>query len=432
MKNTRVLVALASLLAAGCSTSLAAPPSLYPPGAEPFKDVPPSHRNNQVPMIYVTDRLPESDSATGTNYGYRRSRSLGFGEVTAQYGVGPLPWEVFSAESLKEKREVDLSLQITKASEVGRFQESPGLAVQVGLSYVERKDTTLDNAAKEKFLKLLKDALSRGTRRDVYVFIPGYFDTFEQSAMTLAGLWHFLGRDGVAILYSWPGGSGGMSGYGYSRESADFTQFHLREFLRLLGSSPDLDRVHLIGHARGGDLILNVLRELLLSNNSDVIRAQKELKLDTAVLAAPDFDIDSIGQRLSGDRLRFVPRRMVIYTGQGDGAGGTSGWLLGSVTRLGDMKETEFPPGVPESALKGPQLQIIQCQVKLTGTYDAYATHPGVVSDLILVLRDHKDPGAENGRPLGRQQNMFWTITDDYLRKTPPAPAPPPPSNPPK
>src|SRR5262249_16174101 len=152
---------------------------------------------NLVPMLYATDRLPESDSATGTSYGYRRARSMGFGEVTAQYGVGPLPWEVFAAESLKEKRDVDLSLQITRASEVGRFPESPGLAVQVGLSYVERKDATLESAAREKFLKLLKDALSRGTRKDVYVYIPGYFETFEASSMTLAGLWHFLGRDGV-------------------------------------------------------------------------------------------------------------------------------------------------------------------------------------------------------------------------------------------
>ena len=100
MRDSRVVVALAALCLAGCSTTLTAPPNLYVPGSEPFKDVPPGHRNNLVPMIYVTDRLPEANSAQGTTYGYRRSRSLGFGEMTAQFGIGPLPWEVFATESL--------------------------------------------------------------------------------------------------------------------------------------------------------------------------------------------------------------------------------------------------------------------------------------------------------------------------------------------
>ncbi|MBV8880056.1 MAG: alpha/beta hydrolase [Planctomycetaceae bacterium] len=417
MRIIRVWGVLAALCAVGCSATLVAPPSLFPPGAEPFKDVPPAHRNNQVPMIFVTDRLPESEGPTGTVYGIRRSRSLGFGEVTAQYGIGPLPWEVFSAESLKEKREVDLSLQITRASELGRFPESPGLAMPVGLSIIERKDAAADAAARTKFLSVVKDSVARGTRKEAYVFVPGYADSLESAAMTLAGLWHFLGRDGVAILYSWPGNGGGMSGQAYGRESADFTLYHLREFLKLVGSSPDLDRVHLIAHARGCDLVLNALREVVLSGGNDVMRTQKELKLDTLVLAAPDLETDGVGAKLSGDKLRYVPRRFVIYTGQGDGSGG---WFSGSGTRLGDLKETEFPPGIPEAALKSPQLQIVQCQVKLTGTHEAWCTHPGVLSDLILTLRDHKDPGAENGRPLGRQQNMFWVITDDYLRPKPP------------
>lgn len=418
MRNFRVVAVLSSLCLSACATTLVAPPSLFPPGAEPFKDVPPAHRNNQVPMIFVTDRLPETDSAQGTVYGYRRSRSIGFGEVAAQFGVGPLPWEVFAAESLKEKRDVDLSLQITKANELGRFPESPGLAMPVGLSIVERRDPTLENAARTKFLTLVKDSVARGTRREAYVLVPGYADSLESAAMTLAGLWHFLGRDGVAILYSWPGNAGGLSGHAYGRESADFTLYHLREFLKLLGSSPDLERVHVIAHARGCDLLLNALKEASLSGGGDPIKTQKELKLDTVVLAAPDLDTDWVGSRLSGDKIRYIPRRFLIYTGQGDGGGG---WFAGSGQRLGDLKETEFPPGIPESALKSPQLQIIQCQVKLTGTHEAWSRHPGVLSDLILALRDHKDPGAENGRPLGRQQNMFWVITDDYLR---PKPAP--------
>jgi esterase/lipase superfamily enzyme len=323
---------------------------------------------------------------------------------------------------VKEKRDVDLTLQITQAKEMGRFPESPVLVVPVGMGIVERRDPAAEAAAKAKFHAMIKDSVSRGTRKEAYVFVPGYYDSFASAAMTLAGLWHFLGRDGVAILYSWPASAGSLSGSGYARESADFTLFHLREFLRYVGSSPDLERVHVIAHGRGGDLLLNGLREVLLSSGGDVAKTRQDLKLDTLVLAAPDLDTDSLGQRLSGDQLRFVPRRIVIYTGQGDSGGSWSGGS--GITRIGDLKDTEFPPGVPEAALKSPQLQIIQCNVRETGTHEAYRSHPGVLSDLILVLRDRKDPGPEHGRPLGRQQNQFWVITDDYLRRTPPAATP--------
>jgi esterase/lipase superfamily enzyme len=400
-----VLPFIAALCLAGCSASgLVGAPSVYPEGSEPFKDTPPGHRNNLVPMIYVTDRLPE---------------------VTAQFGMGPLPWEVFATESLKEKREVDLSLKITKAKELGRFPESPGLAMPVGLSIVERKDQTADNVARAKFYSVLKDAVAKGTRKEVYVYIPGYQQNFEASAMTLANLWHFLGRDGVAILYSWPANSS----YAYSRESADFTQYHLREFLKVVGSSPDIEKIHLIAHSRAGDLVLGALRDVLLSTGGDLAKTRLDLKLDTLLLAAPDIDSDSLAVKLSGDRLRYLPRRMVIYTGPGEGTGGASTWFSSSTVKLADLKDSEFPPGLPEAALKPPQLQIVLCQIRQTNTYDALSAHPGVLSDVILVLRDHKDPGAENGRPLGRQQNMFWTLTDEYLRK-PPAGAPAPAATP--
>ena len=44
-----------------------------------------------------------------------------------------------------------------------------------------------------------------------------------------------------------------------------------------------------------------------------------------------------------------------------------------------------------------------------------FITNPAVLSDLILILRDGKDPGAENGRPLDRPDGGFWTITESYL-----------------
>lgn len=40
---------------------------------------------------------------------------------------------------------------------------------------------------------------------------------------------------------------------------------------------------------------------------------------------------------------------------------------------------------------------------------------PAVSSDLILILRDNRSPGAEHGRPLKERMTNFYEIRDDYL-----------------
>ena len=43
-----------------------------------------------------------------------------------------------------------------------------------------------------------------------------------------------------------------------------------------------------------------------------------------------------------------------------------------------------------------------------------FYTSPAVSSDLILLLRDNRDPGSSNGRPLIQLGNNFWQIQDGY------------------
>ena len=43
-----------------------------------------------------------------------------------------------------------------------------------------------------------------------------------------------------------------------------------------------------------------------------------------------------------------------------------------------------------------------------------FYSNPAVSSDVILILRDNFDPGAENGRPLIKMGPSLWSITDDY------------------
>ena len=42
--------------------------------------------------------------------------------------------------------------------------------------------------------------------------------------------------------------------------------------------------------------------------------------------------------------------------------------------------------------------------------------NPGASSDVILLLRDNRAPGAENGRPLIPLMDNFWQLNDNYLK----------------
>src|SRR6202012_1086510 len=117
----------------------------------------------------------------------------------------------------------------------------------------------------------------------------------------MADLWHFLGRRGVPIAYSWPAGSTGALAYFYDRESSEFTVYHLKQMLRLVASCPEVQRVHIIGHSRGTDVVVSALRELHLEIRGSGRQTRDVLKLQTVVLAAPDLDVDVIIQRLTTD-----------------------------------------------------------------------------------------------------------------------------------
>jgi esterase/lipase superfamily enzyme len=105
--------------------------------------------------------------------------------------------------------------------------------------------------AAEQVRQEIRQRLALTQRQAAYVYVHGYNNTFEDGALVVAEFWHFLGRQGVPILYTWPAGIGGLRGYTYDRESGEFTLFHLKQFLRVLASIPELEELHIIAHSPG-------------------------------------------------------------------------------------------------------------------------------------------------------------------------------------
>jgi Alpha/beta hydrolase of unknown function (DUF900) len=104
--------------------------------------------------------------------------------------------------------------------------------------------------------------------------------------------------------------------------------------------------------------------------------------------------------------------RITLYASPGDKALATSGWLFGSLARLGRLEETKLAPEQAEHARMLGFLDVIQVQGNTGGIGHSYFySNPKVSSDLIKLLRYGLGPN-DPGRPLDGEK-PFWRLSAD-------------------
>jgi len=415
-----LLCALPVLLCVtGCEhTGLMRTPNLYlDGGGDPFAELPESRRTVDVNLIYATDRAPlmeaEKPQGTGNQYGYERADNLFYGRTTVALGE-PATWEEIRSASMTRHRERRFVPRMTHTVQAGRFPAASKSwrmedgTLTAGLSAAD---------AAAELGALVEEQLAGASRREAFVFVHGYNNQFYHAALTMAQLWHFMGRPGVPVIYSWPAGRGGLRGYTSDSISSEYTIFHMKQFLRALAATPGLDKIHILAHSRGTDVVTTALKELMLEYRGTSIDTRAELKLGNLVLVAPDIDLDIVNQSLVAEGVIFVPERFTVYLSKGDRALQLSSWLTNSVKRLGSLIFDDMSPREQAELTSLPNMTFIDADVESDITGHAYFwINPAASSDVILLLRDNAEPGAENGRPLIKRSENFWLLREDYLR----------------
>lgn len=419
MKPSLPLLALLLAAATGCSSYLAASPRIYvDTGRDPFATLPPELRTTDVSLLYATDRKPEEESTeTDRKYTWERNRSLAFGVARVRFGVHE-SWEDLAEATRKANRTSPILLTLENVDELGRIPESTfEFDKSSGVMRLTPTAAESVDLAERLFLQMVESRLAAAARKDIFVFVHGYANTFEDATFTLSQIWHFLGREGVPFVYSWPAGSGGLlRGYTHDRESGEYTVFRLKQTLRLLSRAKGLNKIHVIAHSRGTDVFLTALREIFLQDGRRVTGDCFAAKLATMVLAAPDIDFDVLISRVVAEGLFMVPERLAIYVSEGDRAIGLSNWLFTSLKRLGRLQSADLSPEAIERLREFKHVEVIDARVSGYGSFghDYFYSHPAASSDLILLLRDGKAAGAEEGRPLRRDEGAFWVLENDY------------------
>jgi esterase/lipase superfamily enzyme len=388
----------------------------------PFADVAPPLRTNTVDVLYATDRqlIPQDDGTLA--YGSGRSFSLAVGSSVVEIGQD-VAWDTLVQQSQQAKRSQKLPLRIRTLTEQVTFPATPmPFVLHHGQPAVAPAVQAAYEHAADQVRQAIRQRLVLTARKAAYIYVHGYNNTFEDGVLVIAELWHFLGRQGVPILYTWPAGSGGgLRGYTHDRESGEFTLFHLKQFVRLLAATPDLEELHFIAHSRGTDVLTTALRELYIETSAAGKDFRTVFRIKNVVLAAADLDLEVATQRNAAEYVGLGTERTTIYVSEVDRAIGLSGCLFVSLRRLGQLRPEDLTDEQRQHLERVARTQLIDARVPTGLIGHAYFyRHPAVSADLILLLRNQFEPGSP-GRPLRTRGANFWQITPDY----PGVPGPP-------
>lgn len=396
------------------SNKLMPTPNIYADGLyRLFDDLNPELRTTTVDLLYVTDRAPERVDGN-LRYGYGRSRSLAFGSCKVEIGKG-MDWKTLVTESTSRDRPSGLPLTVRSITETGRLAATP-------IPQVERDGQLVDDPTAlaeqhelgDRFREEVSRRLALTPVKDAYVYVHGFQNSFNYAAGVVTEFWHFGGRIGVPILYSWPAGSPGLlKGYSQDRESGEFTIFHLKQFIRALSQVPELHRIHVIAHSRGTDVAASALRELLIEERCTDDAARQRFKIGEIVLASPDADIDVVAQRFEAERFFRIAEHVTIYVSARDRAIGLAEWLYRSRQRLGRLRPEELTGEQKTRLAMGGQIDIVDARVEAGVLGHSYFhSNPAVSSDVILVLRYHAAAGSPQ-RPLGEVAPHYWVLDNE-------------------
>jgi len=421
---------IGTLLLAGCAGHLLMPtPSIYlpPDQRELFVDLPPDLKSPSLDVLYVTDRAPRRDESGRLTYTSERSRSMAVGSATTIFGNG-MSWKQLAQESVERKRNGLIRLHLGAVTELVRFPPIPYGSHRSGSEYLRDAEVVAaHDAAKAVVQAELERRLKAAPRKEIFLFVHGVDNSFEDAVLTAGELCHFLGREFVCVTYTWPAGAavGPLRSYTRDRESSEYTIPHLKQILRMLTTSPGVEKVHVLAHSRGTDVATRALRELGIEAYAAGFTPLERYRIADLVLAAPDIDLDVASQNAwvfesDPDMLTAAswPRnslplnwdRVTVYTSPGDNALGLASTLFSSARRLGQVTPEAFSMERQRALANIGGIDVIEVLNKTDYFGHSYfRTEPAASGDLMAVIRYDLEPGdpGRNLKPLGP---AFWQV----------------------
>nr|WP_321445719.1 alpha/beta hydrolase [uncultured Cohaesibacter sp.] len=170
-------------------------------------------------------------------------------------------------------------------------------------------------------------ARTTGGKREAILFVHGYNTDFSEALYRAAQMKHDFEFPFPLTLYSWPS-AGKPELYMYDRDSVKVSRDNLVGLIELINRT-DSDKITLVAHSLGTELLMESLRQIALSHGGHLPK-----KVGTVILISPDLDMDVFNNQLAA--IKKLPPEFVVFVSQKDDALALSSFLAGDRGRLGN------------------------------------------------------------------------------------------------
>lgn len=410
------------VLLAGCVTEGAQVTTRPVSASAAVQGVRSGERAEAFDLLYVTDRAAVAAADGKLSYGAERAMFLSFGTVSVTPTGAPATG----------KR----SLRVGAAAEGGRFPAIPYGVVATASGFRRNpKAVAAHEAAAASLQAEVSRRLATAGRKEVVVFIHGYNNSFDDAARATGEICRSLENRFVCVVLTWPaGGSGGLFfGYNIDRESSEFAVADLKKAIRIIADSRGVERVHLLAHSRGTDVLANVMQQLTIEAYVSRSTLWQRHRIANVVYFAPDIDLDVASSRLfawvsdpdlafgstssPGTLLPQGPMHLTVYSSPADKALGASTLVSGSALRLGQLAADRIPEARREEATKweGTQMGGLVDFIEVSGgggfIGHSYFRDPAVAADLAALIGERAEAGDPRRR-LVEVKRPFWRLED--------------------
>lgn len=173
-------------------------------------------------------------------------------------------------------------------------------------------------------------AQDSGNEDEITLFVHGFNTRLSEAVYRHAQIAHDYQIGGPQITYSWSSADD-PRGYGYDRDSIGIARDGLESLLINLARR-QRQRIVLLGHSMGCQLVVETLRQMAIGGNTRYFQ-----KLGPVVLISPDISIDLFERQLA--RITPRPDPFVVIVSQQDRALRLAARLTGQQARLGSTAD---------------------------------------------------------------------------------------------
>ena len=334
-----------------------------------------------VRVYYGTNRAPSGDLKPARFYGNAR------GDLQYGYLDVTIPRVHQEAELETEPRWLEYTLSTDKATMRSHYV----LLDQVA------------PLAKDDFVRSLRRQISDAKSKDVFIFVHGFNNSFEDSARRVAQLAYDLDFDGTPMLYSWPS-QASATAYTVDEATVGISGRRLADFLETVVAQSGAQRIHLIAHSMGNRALIEALQTYLARRAPE----NRRHIFGQIVLTAPDVDRDYFTDAIQS--LTASAERVTLYASDNDYALHTSQIVHGA-PRAGTAGDVI----IKQTGLDSIDMSAVPADA-LGHSY--FAANSGAIFDMFRLLWRGEPPpqrcGMSNHKASGTL--IVWSFNSDACK----------------